>query len=114
MRYLVLMYQDEQVWADATSEQQQQVMAAHDAFDKAVRNQASLVAGEALASEGETTTLRHEQGRPVLTDGPFAESVEQLGGFYLVDADDLDTMLALAKLLPHDYTVEIRATVDIG
>ena len=114
MRYLVLMYQDEKVWADATSEERQQVMAAHEAFDKAVRNQASLVAGEALASEGETTTLRHEQDRPVLTDGPFAESAEQLGGFYLVDADDLDTMLALAKLLPHDYTVEIRATVDIG
>jgi len=114
MRYLVLMYQDEQIWADATSEEQQQVMAAHDAFDKAVRNRASLVGGEALASEGETTTLRHEQGRPVLTDGPFAESTEQMGGFYLVDADDLDTMLALAKLLPEGYTIEIRPCVDLG
>ena len=50
----------------------------------------------------------------LVTDGPFAETVEQLGGYYLIDAPDLDTAVELAKLLPREYAVEVRPTVEVN
>ncbi len=122
MRYLVLMYGDEKVWPQLSPAEQQDYLRAHIAFAQAVRARATMVAGEALADTDAATTLRHEPAtsaarghgdRPVLTDGPFAETTEQLGGFYLVDADNLDVMAELCQELPHGYTVEIRPVIDM-
>jgi hypothetical protein len=95
VKYEVLLYQDERIWTDATADQQAEYVAAHTAFDRAVRESAAMLAGEALVSAADATTLRRVDGREVLTDGPWAETAEQLGGFYLVDAPDLDAMLRL-------------------
>ena len=108
MKYAVLIYQDERMWTEATAEQRAAFHAAHTAFDEAVRTQAAMLAGEALTGVATATTLRPEGGRRVVTDGPYAETAEQLGGFYVVEAPDLDTMTELCALLPAGYTLEVR------
>jgi len=115
MRYAVLLYQDERVWTEATAEQREAYHAAHKAFDEAARARAEVYGGEALTSMVNATTLRHDtDGNRLVTDGPFAETTEQLGGFYLVDAPDLDTLTDLCDLLPHAYTIEMRPVADMS
>lgn len=115
MNYAVLLYADERVWPAFSDHERQTLMQAHDDFAEAVRSRANMLGGDALADSDTATTLRHDAGdRPVLTDGPFAETVEQLGGFYLVEADDLNIVTSLCELLPHYYTVEIRPVLDMS
>ncbi len=113
MRYFVTLAYEPSVWADASPEVQQRYHAEHLAFHEAVGQRATLVAGEALADADTATTLRHVDGRPTLTEGPFAETTEVVGGFYLIDADNLDVMTGLCELLPKPYSVEIRPVVQI-
>jgi hypothetical protein len=115
MKYAVLIYQDERMWLEATAEERTAFHAQHTAFDEAVRSRAKMLGGEALMGVAAATTVRHEgDGRRVVTDGPYAETTEQLGGFYLVEAPDLDTMTALCDLLPHGYTLEVRPVADMS
>lgn len=113
MRYAVLLAYPPSLWRDATDDQRTAYHRAHLAFHDAVGARGRLVAGEALTDADAATTLRHVEGRPVLSDGPFAETTEQLGCLYLVDAPDLDVMTALCELLPQPYSVEIRPVVDV-
>jgi hypothetical protein len=113
MKYLVLMAADETLWDVATPEERKRVMDAHDAFHKAVAERATMLAGEALATSPEGRTLRRVDGEPVVTDGPYAEGVEQLGGFYLVEAGSTEAVLDLCRLLPSWYAVEVRPVVEI-
>jgi len=108
-RYVFLIYGDEAQMANATPEQWQQMMDAHNAWGHSVHEAgATIVAGEALQPTPTATAVRGGlSGSAVVTDGPFAESKEALGGFYLVDAPDLDLALKLAKTLPADG-VEVR------
>ena len=73
-----------------------------------------MTAGEGLhpSSKGARITFRGDQR--LVTDGPFAETVEQMGGFWVVDLPDLETAVAAAKLLPEAYSVEVRPIVEIG
>jgi hypothetical protein len=115
MQYAVLIYQDERMWTEATAEQRTAYHAAHAAFDAAVRARARMLGGEALVGVAGATTLRPgPDGGRVVTDGPFAETTEQLGGFYLVDAPDLDTVVDLCTLLPTAYTLEVRPVADLS
>jgi hypothetical protein len=115
VKYAVLIYQDERMWTEATAEQRAAFHAAHTAFDEAVRSRAQMLAGEALTGVATATTLRPEKdGRRAVTDGPYAETAEQLGGFYVVEAPDLDTMTELCALLPAGYTLEIRPVADLS
>jgi hypothetical protein len=115
MRYAVLIYQDERMWTEATAEERAAHHAAHTAFDEAARARAEMFGGEALSGVASATTLRPGPGgRRVLTDGPFAETTEQLGGFYLIEAPDLDTVTELCTLLPEGYTLEIRPIADMS
>ena len=113
MKYLVLLAADESLWDVATPEERQRVMDAHDAFHKAVAERATMLAGEALATSPDGRTLRHVDGAPVVTEGPYAEGVEQLGGFYLVEAESSEAVLDLCRLLPSWYAVEVRPVVEI-
>ncbi len=114
MKYLVVMYADEQRWESATEAEQEAVMAAHGAFDEAVRTRAQMLGGEALAPADTTTTLGPTTGGSsrAVTDGPYAETVEHMGGYYVVEAADLDQMIELCHALPEDYTLEIRPIVE--
>ncbi len=114
-RYLFLIYGDESRDASATPEQWQAMLDAHRAWsDKVVASGATMVAAEALQPTSTATSVRSgANGSPIVTDGPFAETKEALGGFYLIDVDDLDAALALASALPAD-TVEVRPIMPTG
>jgi hypothetical protein len=99
-------------WEAGDDALRERVYADFQAFSEAVRARGAIVAGDAL--DRPTTARRVGPGldRPV-TDGPFAETVEQLGGFYLIDVPDLDTAVELAALLPREYVVEVRPTLEV-
>lgn len=113
MRYFVTLAFDPALWTEASADARQRYHRAHLDFHEAVAQRAHLVAGEALAGAETATTMRHVDGRPTLTEGPFAETAEVVGGFYLVDAPDLDTMTSLCELLPAPYSIEIRPVVQV-
>lgn len=113
MRYFVLLAADPSDWATATEEEREAVFAAHTAFDREVRRRGTMVAGDALADGDTATTLRLVEGKQVVTDGPFAEATEHIGGFYTIDVADLDTAVELCRLLPRGYDIEIRPVVQI-
>ena len=112
-RYFVTLAYRPALWTDASEADRAAMHAAHLSFDKQAREGATIVAGEALADMDTATVLRHVDGEPVLTAGPFAESAEVVGGFYVLDAEHLDVVTDLCELLPHAYTVEIRPVVRV-
>lgn len=117
MKVLVLLADDDPAaWERATEEQRAAVFDAHDRFSAAVAERGAILAGEALAGADEARTLHplRDGGGRVVTEGPYAETVEQLGGFYLLDVADLDDALDLCRLLPEGYTVEVRPTVEVS
>jgi hypothetical protein len=118
MRYFVLLagYGELPLWDDLTPEEQQAGMERHDAFDHACRERdgVEIIAGEALGDGGTATTMRTSRaGDVTITDGPFAEAAEHVGGFYLLDAPDLDTVIELCGILPA-YDIEIRPVLSLG
>ncbi|WP_182112394.1 MULTISPECIES: YciI family protein [unclassified Actinotalea] len=113
MKFLVLIYQDESVWRDATPAEQERYYAEHEAFSAAVPERGcTMLAGEALVGVASATTVRRRGEHVDISEGPFAETAEQLGGFYLLDAPDLDAVTDLCRLLP-EYTLEIRPVADM-
>jgi hypothetical protein len=113
-KYMFLIYGDESAYADATPEQWSEMLQAHQAWQSAVvAAGAKIHVGDALAPTATATTVRSGSGSPVITDGPFAETKEALGGFYIVEAADLDQALALAGTLP-GQSIEVRPIVETG
>jgi hypothetical protein len=117
MRFLSLIFIDEAVYADATPEQYQDVLAAHGAFGEAAGAAGVLVGGEGLQPAATATTLRVRDDERMLVDGPFAETKEQLGGFYLLECKDLDEALSWAERIPEvalGGAVEVRPVMDFS
>ena len=114
MRFVVLLHQDERVWAEATAEERAQYIREHDDFSAAAEAApgVEILGGEALTSVRSATTVRRRGDRVTVSEGPYAETVEQLGGFYLVEAPDLDVLTELVTRLP-EYTLEIRPVADV-
>ncbi|MBD8078886.1 YciI family protein [Cellulosimicrobium arenosum] len=112
MRFVLLLHEDEQVWARAGATERADHVRRHDAFSEAVRARGELVGGEALSAVAAATTVRRDAESTTVTEGPYAETVEQLGGFYVVDLPDLDAVLEAVALLP-PYSVEVRPVVDL-
>jgi hypothetical protein len=111
-KYMFLIYSDEADMAGVTPEQWDQMLQAHNAWAASVAEAgATIHGGDALAPSATATTVRTGGTTPVVTDGPFAETKEALGGFYLVECADLDQALALAQTLPAN-TVEVRPVLD--
>jgi hypothetical protein len=94
-QYLILIYDDENAWASATEAQTGAIMTGHNDF--AAKHAAAIVGGNALQPTGTATSVR---ANDTVTDGPFAETKEALGGYYLVEAADLDEAIAIAKDIP--------------
>ena len=113
-RFMYVIAVDEAAMANATPEQMEQMMTAHNDWGKSVADAgATVIAGDPLAPSSTATTVRHaEDGSPIVTDGPFAETKEALGGYYILECADGDIALALAKSLPAG-TVELRPIVDL-
>lgn len=110
-KYMFVLFGDESEWVDATEAQYAEAMRLHTEFAAAVEAAgAKLVGGEALQTTHSATTVR-TGADPFVTDGPFLESKEALGGFYLIEANDLDQAISLAKVCP-EPVVEIRPVMD--
>jgi len=112
MRYMLLMYRDEKWW-DAKPEQERTAIRqlAIDASEP-LRSRGIFLAGDPLLPTGTATTVRMRNGKAVTTDGPFAETKEQLGGYSIVEAESLDEALAIAADYPllrvGGHSIEVR------
>jgi hypothetical protein len=111
MQYLLTLYADESGWNQMTPEQQQQGVAAYAAYTEALRSAGVLVNSNRLRPSATATTLRTANGKTQVLDGPFVESKEQLGGYYLIQAPDLDAAMQWAGRCPgvQHGVVEVRA-----
>ncbi len=109
MRYAYLIYDDE-AWHHQPEAEQAATLARYAAYSDALRQAGLLQGGEALTPSATGTTLRLRQGERLVQDGPYADTKEQLGGFYIVEADDMETAVAWAAKCPgaEDGTVEVR------
>ena len=112
MRYALLIYGAESADSQASTEEQEAVMAAYNAFGERYKDQ--IVGGEALLETSSATTVRVRNGKSLTTDGPFAETKEQLGGFYLVNCNDLDEALQIAANIPGAVrgSIEVRPIME--
>ena len=114
MQYLLTIYVDEAAFTHATPEEGMAMMAAYDALTADLKEAGVFLGGEGLQPTSTATTVRVRDGEPLLTDGPFAETREQLAGFYLLDCGDLDDAVRWAAKIPSAArgSVEVRPVID--
>ncbi len=110
MKYLLLIYENEGASAGRSEAEHGKIFQEYMDYTARIRKKGNYVAGEALQPVSTATTVRVKNGKTLTTDGPFAETREQLGGFYMVEAKDLDEAIALAKGIPAVRTgsIEVR------
>jgi hypothetical protein len=113
MQYMLLIYGDEGDWAKKSAEEIQAVMQAYGRYTEELIAAGALRGGSELAPVATATTVRVRQGKTLLTDGPFAETKEQLGGYYIIDVPDLDAAIHWASKVPSalNGSIEIRPQV---
>jgi hypothetical protein len=116
MRYLCLIYENEKAWETMPQAESEAVMGEYFAFTGDIQKNGKLVAGEALQPTGTATTVRVRNGKISTTDGPYVETKEQLGGFYLIEAKDLNEAIGIAARIPSARYggVEVRPVVDFS
>ncbi len=116
MRYILLCYDDEQAWADAGEGAQEQAMAKAAELTQELHAKGQYVLAAPLHSVSTATSVRVHNGKPQITDGPFVETREVLGGFYLIEAKNLDEAIAIAVRHPGNRFggVEVRPVVDLA
>ena len=100
MKYLCLIYENERSWESISKEQADAMMGEYFQFTEDIRKSGHYVGGEALQPTETATTVRVRNGKVSTTDGPFAETKEQLGGYYLIDAKDLNDAIQVASRIP--------------
>lgn len=110
MQYLLTLYAKESGFQEMTKEQQQQGMAAYMAYSEALKQAGALKGSNRLQPIATATTVRVVDGKPLVLDGPYADTKEQLGGYYLIEVPDLDSALSWAARCPgaSHGTVEVR------
>lgn len=116
MRYMCLIYENEALRAERSAEEQEKVIAGYNAFTAKVREASVMEASDPLLATNTATTVRVRDGKTSNTDGPFAETKEQLGGYYILDCKDLDEALAYAAEIPDAQhgSVEVRPIREMG
>jgi hypothetical protein len=110
MQYLLLIYDEEKKWGSFPEAERTHLTAEYRDFTASVKKSGHFKAGDALQPTTTATSVRVRDGKTMTTDGPFAETREQLGGYYLVEARDLDEAIAIAARIPSARfgTIEIR------
>jgi hypothetical protein len=110
MEYMLMVYSEEAGWGRMTAEQQQQGMAAYMAYTEALTKAGVLKGSNRLRPVATATTVRMAEGKPQVLDGPYVESREQLGGYFLIDVPDLDAAIGWAARCPgaSHGTMEVR------
>jgi len=114
MKYLLTIYGDESRWADATPQDLQDMMAAYEAFGREASAAGVMLGGEGLSPSGTATTVRVRDDDVLTSDGPFAETREQLGGYYLLECGDQEEAIGWAARIPgaRDGAIEVRPVMD--
>ncbi len=110
MQYMMLVYSNEKGWSQLTPEQQKQGMAAYMAYDEALRNAGALLGSNRLRNTDAATTVKVTDGKTQVLNGPYVDTKEQLGGYFLIEAPDLDAAIAWAARCPgaSHGAVEVR------
>jgi hypothetical protein len=111
MRYMLLIYKDEKMWDEMTVEEKGAIYQEAVEYSEARRPSGFYQGGEPLQDTNTATTVRMKNGKEVITDGPFAETKEQLGGYTIVEAKDLDEVLAFVArhpLVRAGLSIEVR------
>jgi len=110
MEYMLLIHGDEKRWAKMPSDERSTIHQAYVAFTQSIVKSGHFRAGAQLQPTSTATMVREKKGKPVTTDGPFVETKEQLGGYYLIEAADLDAAISWASRCPgaSHGVVEVR------
>ena len=113
MQYLLLIYGDQNGWESMSEEERGQVFQAYGTFTQELEDSGAMVGGNALQPTETATTVRVRNDETLTTDGPFAETKEQLGGYYLVEAESIDEAIDWAAKIPaaRTGTIEVRPLV---
>jgi hypothetical protein len=116
MKYMLLIYGDEKAWTRLSKAEVDHVTGAYFAYTEEMRKAGAFVAGDPLKATDTATTVRARGGKTTHTDGPFAETKEQLGGYYLLEVPDLDAALRWAAKCPGAAhgSIEVRPVMPMG
>ena len=116
MQYLLMIYDAEKVWTDMPEAERNRMFGEYMAFTEDIKKTGHHLGGNALQPIHTATTVRVRDGKPAVTDGPFAETREQLGGYYLVEAKDLDEAIGIAARIPSARMgmIEVRPIMSMG
>jgi hypothetical protein len=114
MKYLCLIYDDEKQWANLPKDVRDQYSAEYNTFTESIMKSGHLVGGNELRPTHTATTVRSRNGKVSTTDGPFMETKEQLGGYYLIEAKDLNDAIQVATRIPSAKrgSIEVRPIVE--
>ncbi len=114
MRYLCLIYSDETQWEKMSKPEADAVLGEYFAFTKDIKQSGHYIGGDELQPTQTATTVRVRNGKVSTTDGPFAETKEQLGGYYLINAKDLNDAIKVASRIPSVRvgSIEVRPIVE--
>ncbi|AKT42461.1 YciI family protein [Chondromyces crocatus] len=114
MQYMILVYDDESLWANMPEAQSQQLFGEYNAYTDAMEKAGILRSGNALKPVATATTVRIREGKTLTTDGPFAETKEQFGGYYVIEVPDLEEALKWAAKCPSAPlgSVEVRPVMN--
>jgi hypothetical protein len=114
MKYMLLIYHDEQSWNAVSEAERQQIYLEFRQLRGELQSRGQFVTGSQLQPVTTATTVRVRDGKELVTDGPFAETHEQLGGYFLIEADNLDEATSIAARIPsaRTGTIEVRPLVE--
>jgi hypothetical protein len=114
MKYMLLIYDDTKVWEKFSDEQRKQGMDLYMKFTEEVKSGGHYVSSNQLQPASKATSVRKREGKRLLTDGPYAETREQLGGYYMIEAKNLEEAIAIAERVPSAQwgVVEVRPIVE--
>ena len=114
MKYMLLIYHDEPSWDAVPEAEKQQIYLEYRKLREELVSRGQFVTGSQLQPVTTSTTVRMREGKELITDGPFAETHEQLGGYFLVEAKDLDEATSIAARIPsaRTGTIEVRPLVE--
>jgi hypothetical protein len=115
MRYILLIYDPESKWVTMSEEERGQLFQEYGAFTESIKKSGHYVSGDPLQPTSTATTVRVRSGKTATTDGPFAETREQLGGFYIIKASNLDEATGIAARVPSARmgSIEVRPIMEM-
>jgi hypothetical protein len=114
MKYILLIYHEEQLWGRLTEQEKQEIYGAYGRFTQEIMASGHYVGGSELHPVSTATSVRVRDGKQLTTDGPFAETKEQLGGYYIIEAENLDEAIGIAARIPSASggTIEVRPLAE--